>query len=151
MEAGFLRDSNGDLIYKAKKYGLRTYQVELMRVKKWTESFHQAKRKLAAAAGLGGGGTPMGDAILLATRELGDRQEPRKVMMVFTDGLPQSPAACQEACKLCERSGIEVVVIGIGGIPVSELHHRYANIADVKKMGQETMEQLTKALQAHGL
>lgn len=141
----------GDYRDVAREYNLRTYSVELMRIKKWGESFHQVKRKLAAAAGLGGGGTPMGDAIIMAAKELLERPEPRKVMMVFTDGYPDSVEVTQEACKLCERGGIETVCIGIDSNYVQNLHHRHANITDIKSMGGATMDELTKALQAHGL
>jgi nitric oxide reductase activation protein len=58
------------------------------------------------------GGTPMAEAIWYAAYELSKTREDRKMLIVLTDGEPNSSQAT-EVIDLCERSGIDVIGIGI--------------------------------------
>ena len=59
------------------------------------------------------GRTAMAQAIRLATRHL-RRRRGDKVMLLVTDGMPNSRAATLEAARLARAEGITVVAIGIG-------------------------------------
>ena len=86
------------------------------------------------------------ESVLLAAKDLIGRPESRKVMMVFTDGMPNEPELAVQACRYCERAGIEVVLIGIFYDYVRLLHHRTTVVSDLNDLGKTTMQQLTAAL-----
>jgi Mg-chelatase subunit ChlD len=60
------------------------------------------------------GGTPLAPALWHAARDLCNRREERKIVMVITDGMPAQPEQTHHVLSLMERSGYEVVAIGIG-------------------------------------
>ena len=59
------------------------------------------------------GRTAMAQAIRLATRQLG-RQRGDKVILLVTDGMPNSRAATLDAARLARAQGITIIAIGIG-------------------------------------
>jgi cobalamin biosynthesis protein CobT len=120
--------------------------VTLRRVKKWSEPASRALEKMAAACGSSAGGTPLGQSILIASKDLLARPEKRKVLMCFTDGGPDDPVLASDACVEAERAGIQLVLIGILNDSVKHLHDRYAVVNDAAKLSGATFEELTKAL-----
>ena len=82
------------------------------------------------------GGTPMAEALGYAATELLLRPEARRLLLVLTDGVPDSVAAVLELLQRCRRSEVEVVGIGIqtdvGGLfPVAV---EVAEVGDLKRM-----------------
>lgn len=82
------------------------------------------------------GGTPMAEALGYAAAELLLRPEVRRLLLVLTDGVPDSVAAVLELLQRCRRSEVEVVGIGIqtdvGGLfPVAV---EVAEVGDLKRM-----------------
>lgn len=67
------------------------------------------------------GGTPLLPAMLWAADELIARREPRKMLVVVTDGQPAAFGACQDVITRCWRGGIEVYGIGIRVPDISSL------------------------------
>lgn len=59
------------------------------------------------------GGTPMAPAMWYAASVLMSRREPRKVMMVLTDGMPDNEQSTRDIVTRCGVAGIEVIGIGI--------------------------------------
>ena len=59
------------------------------------------------------GRTAMAQALRLGTRQL-RRRRGDKVMLLVTDGMPNSRAATLDAARLARAQGITVVAIGIG-------------------------------------
>lgn len=59
------------------------------------------------------GGTPMAPAMWYAAAALMAQREPRKVMMVLTDGMPDNPDATRDIVERCTATGIEVIGVGI--------------------------------------
>ncbi len=59
------------------------------------------------------GGTPMAPAMWYAASVLLSRREPRKVMMVLTDGMPDNEQSTRDIAMRCGAAGIEVIGIGI--------------------------------------
>ncbi|EGV28137.1 von Willebrand factor type A [Thiorhodococcus drewsii AZ1] len=60
------------------------------------------------------GGTPLAQALWFAAADLTLRSEPRRLILVMTDGVPNDWATAVEILGLCEAGGIEPVGIGIG-------------------------------------
>jgi cobaltochelatase CobT len=59
------------------------------------------------------GGTPMHEGIMMANRMLQLRKEPRKLLVVLTDGEPDCGPTSQAAISVSNRMGIEVYGLGI--------------------------------------
>ena len=71
--------------------------------------------RVAGRFGLGaGGGTPLAEALWRAAYELLRRPEPRRLVIVATDGLPDDPDRVRDAIGRCRAGGIEVLGLGIG-------------------------------------
>lgn len=62
----------------------------------------------------GSGSTPMTGALWYAAANLVGRQEPRKVLMVLTDGQPDHFASARDLVRQATGAGIEVIGVGIG-------------------------------------
>lgn len=60
------------------------------------------------------GGTPLAQALWRLGDDLSRRPEPRKLLLVATDGHPSNPEATGQVIDRCRQSGIEVLGLGIG-------------------------------------
>ncbi|MCD9046915.1 vWA domain-containing protein [Luteimonas sp. MHLX1A] len=60
------------------------------------------------------GSTPMAEGISWAMRQLWKRREPRKILMVLTDGKPDNEPHTDAMIAAAEAVGIEVHAVGIG-------------------------------------
>lgn len=147
IDAGFVDENGYADAARAVAVGLRYQPVNLYRLKNWNESVSRAIPKLTSASQMCNGGTPMGEAIVMAAKDLASRQEKRKVLMVFGDGQPNDENYARYACKYAERLGLEVVLVGISYNQMKTLYHKVANVPDVKDLSRVTMKELTKALQ----
>ncbi len=68
-----------------------------------------------AVVGMAGDGTAIGDAIGLAVRNLRDRPEGSRVIILLTDGVDTASSIPPiEAAKLAKQYGIRIYTIGIG-------------------------------------
>lgn len=132
----------------AQDQGLRIWGINMVWLKHWHENVATVMDRLALACSKASGGTPMAQAIIMAAKELAAKPAKRKVMLVFTDGDPNSRDATTEACRICEANEIEVVLIGILTSMVRELHpsERCAVVKDITKLSESTMEELRKAI-----
>jgi len=88
--------------------------------------------------------TPMTEAIWFGAAALLRCREPRKVLLVMTDGQPNDPLTTLEILQRCRDSGIETVGIGLG-IDVSHLFPKAIAIDDVKGLRSKLFE-LSKTL-----
>jgi cobaltochelatase CobT len=61
-----------------------------------------------------GGTTPMTEAVWFAAAALLRCREPRKVLLVMTDGQPNDILSTLEILQRCRNSGIETVGVGLG-------------------------------------
>jgi hypothetical protein len=85
--------------------------------------------------------TPMAEAIWYSAYELTKTREAKKVMVVLTDGEPDSHAPCKAVIDLCEKSGIEMYGIGIKTASVDALFKQNIVINDVSDL-QRTLFKL---------
>ncbi len=83
--------------------------------------------------------TPMTEAIWFGAASLLRCREPRKVLMVMTDGQPNDPLSTLEILQRCRDSGIETVGIGLG-IDVSHLFPRAIAINDFRGLRNQLFD-----------
>ena len=90
------------------------------------------------------GSTPMTEAIWFGAAALLRCREPRKVLMVMTDGQPDDIVSTLDILQRCRDSGIETVGIGLG-IDVSHLFPVALAINDLQALRTQLFE-LSKAV-----
>ncbi|MGZ0076380.1 VWA domain-containing protein [Methylomonas sp. EFPC3] len=90
------------------------------------------------------GSTPMTEAIWFGAASLLRCREPRKVLMVMTDGQPNDTLSTLELLQRCRDSGIETVGIGLG-LDVSHLFPMAITINDLSELRAQLFE-LSKAV-----
>lgn len=103
----------------------------------------------AAIGGLrAGGGTPTAEALWDAGLRLAARREERKLMLLVTDGLPQSLEAAQEVAQRVTVSGIELYGIGIGdaGAAVAQFCPKYAVLTGIDHIADAVLDALRSRL-----
>ncbi|WP_196801950.1 VWA domain-containing protein [Thioalkalivibrio sp. ALE19] len=96
-----------------------------------------------------GGSTPMGSAMLRSGMNLVQRSEPRKILLVLTDGEPNCTPSAEQAIEMAREAGIEVFGIGIGDdVNVEELFgDRWAaRVHDLGDLAPEMFRILRKSL-----
>jgi len=89
------------------------------------------------------GYTPMAEGIWFSAYELSKLREARKIIIVITDGSPDSSKACHKVIELCENSGIEMVGIGINTSRVEAFFNRSIVIKNVGEL-RSTLFQLMR-------
>jgi cobalamin biosynthesis protein CobT len=90
------------------------------------------------------GSTPMTEAIWFGAASLLRCREPRKVLMVMTDGQPNDTLSTLELLQRCRDTGIETVGIGLG-LDVSHLFPIAITINDLSELRAQLFE-LSKAV-----
>ncbi|OQW69698.1 VWA domain-containing protein [Methylomonas sp. 11b] len=90
------------------------------------------------------GSTPMTEAIWFAAASLLRCREPRKVLMVITDGQPNESLSTLELLQRCRDSDIETVGVGLG-LDVSHLFPIAITINDLSELRAQLFE-LSKSL-----
>lgn len=97
--------------------------------------------KVAATAGryaavYPSGGTPMAQAVWWAADALVQRQEPRKMLLVVTDGQPGAVngRAVKKLMELATRQGIECIGVGIKEEGVKNLFPEFIVVQDVNEL-----------------
>lgn len=80
------------------------------------------------------GSTPMAEALWYGAFELSKCREERKIIIVLTDGEPDSSEKARYAIDLCEKSGIEVIGIGINLVKVSDYFKKHIVINDLNEL-----------------
>lgn len=120
--------------------------------KHFHESFRAVSGRFDSMAALLG--TPLGESMLFAARELLCRREERKVLFVLTDGRPEvglgnDSATFQHAkdsVKRVEQAGIDVALVGILEDCVTDLHHRSVVVNALDELPKTVMRQLQSIL-----
>jgi hypothetical protein len=67
------------------------------------------------------GNTPLAEALWWVMRELSSLDEPRKMILLVTDGNPDSPYEAKKAIKVAQDAGIELYGLGLGSDSVKGL------------------------------
>ena len=124
--------------------------------KRWDETLFQAKGALSVLHRCAGGNNSDGVFIANATHRLLKRPEPRKVMLVLSDGCPAAwgPASdrshhrdhAKKMVQQAEKLGIETVGIGICDGSVRSLYKNFVVVHDLKQLAGEAMGKLAGIL-----
>lgn len=79
------------------------------------------------------GGTPLGEAMLYAARELSQSKRERKVLIIVTDGAPHEGASVKYLENLISKY-VDIYAIGICSTAVSNYFKNWSVINDVKEL-----------------
>ncbi|MBK1620693.1 hypothetical protein CKO42_20115 [Lamprobacter modestohalophilus] len=93
----------------------------------------RARAKAGAFVQEARGGTPMHGALWFAAADLLARPEPRRVILVLTDGKPADREATRALLAQCTDAGLETLGIGIG-IDVSGLFASAIQVQDIAEL-----------------
>lgn len=108
--------------------------IQIYEFKHFDAPYHVALTTLGNMTSVRTGGTPTGEAILIAHERLGRRPERRHVMFVLTDGEPDDDQYCVEAVKAVESCKVSVLGFGISSAAVKKAFRNYVvlnNAADL--------------------
>ncbi len=95
------------------------------------------------------GGTPMYEALWYVATQLVLQKEPRKLLIVLTDGDPSRPANVKRLVgELESRGGIEIYGVGIATMAVKNLFRSHRVINDVRELRTALFEIARAALLA---
>jgi len=94
------------------------------------------------------GSTPLYQALWYATSRLLAQPEPRKVLLVLTDGAPDDPGAVADLMPRLERGGIECYGIGIGTMAVENLFRKHHVINKTSELREALFTIARAALRA---
>jgi len=108
------------------------------------EHDQRVKARTGAFSLAAAGSTPMTEAIWFGAASLLRCREPRKVLMVMTDGQPNDTLSTLELLQRCRDSGIETVGVGLG-LDVSHLFPIAITINDLSELRAQLFE-LSKSL-----
>ena len=121
-------------------------------LKDFNEPYQKVKGRFC---NLGTGGiTPLASSLLQEIRVLLHRPEDREILMVLTDGEPNSDGQisendnrqiCKDMITQAERVGIEVLGIGIG-LDVSGIFDKNVMVTELKELPKTVVNQLYKIL-----
>lgn len=110
-------------------------------------NFGQSPRRTAHKYGLGSsGGTPLTEALYWAAYQLHSRPEPRKILIVATDGDPNDGSTTSVAIKRLEDSGVEVLGLGILYGGVQRYFSEHQTIKSLPELPQALFGMLQKKL-----
>jgi hypothetical protein len=82
-------------------------------IKEWNLPARLAYKELWYSRALAGGGTPTHLGLRMARKDISQRPETRKVILLLTDGSPAWPDQTDNEIDSCRLAGIEVVLLGI--------------------------------------
>jgi cobaltochelatase CobT len=94
------------------------------------------------------GGTPLAEALRFAAVQMIPLTEPRKIVLLLTDGDPDSPDTAQAAIEELTSIGIQLVTLGIGSIQNEHIFPNYQIVQDINDLPQKTFNLLEKLLTA---
>lgn len=94
------------------------------------------------------GTTPMAEAIWYSAFELVQTREERKMLVIVTDGDPDDARATQSVIDLCERSGVEVIGIGVGSAAISYYVDNHVVIGAVEDLQKTLFRLMERSLTA---
>jgi len=80
------------------------------------------------------GSTPLAEALLWLIKDMAERREGRKIVIVLTDGMPNNPQLADRLIRRMAKHDIEVIGVGIETMATEGLFPTSAVINDVKEL-----------------
>jgi uncharacterized protein YegL/uncharacterized membrane protein YgcG len=120
--------------------------VQLYEFKSFDAPHHVAMTTIGNMTSMLMGGTPTGDAILMAHERLSQRPERRHVLFVLTDGAPDDVDGCKKAVEAVESCGVTTVGFGIGTDAVRHAFRNWITINQASDLGAVVMTKLSNLL-----
>lgn len=120
--------------------------VQLYEFKGFQAHHHVALTTIGNMTKVPMGGTPTGDAILMAHERLSKRPERRHVMFVLTDGAPDDNDKCIEAVEAVERCGVTVLGIGIRSNAVKRAFRNWLVLSRAEDLSAAVLGTLSQML-----
>jgi cobaltochelatase CobT len=140
----------------------RTDPIDMWLLKEFDEPLRNAIGALGVMDGLGRGNNCDGESIDYAYQRLKKRREPRKVMLVLSDGYPAAAMHfgpgktgsgrqplyqhLRQVVRNIERSKVDIVGIGICSDAVKNFYRKHVVLNDPAEIGKTMMDQVAKLL-----
>lgn len=107
--------------------------------KGWDEPFNRCFDRFGRLQAVGS--TPLEDGIQYALQELSGRKERHRVVLVVTDGAPDTPSVVRRQIRLAAHAGVHVVGVGIsqGCGQVKYLFPEHVSVYDVRDLPKELL------------
>ncbi len=123
--------------------------------KDFVERLHYCKGAIASIKQCVNGDNSDGEAVLNAYDRLRKRPEKRKIMIVFSDGMPATSTAfghrhlsthLRNVVASIERDGTDLIGVGVMSDAVEAFYSKYVVVRDLDDLSGEAMDVLAKAL-----
>jgi cobaltochelatase CobT len=92
------------------------------------------------------GGTPLAEALRFVLTEMVSLTEPRKIVVILTDGDPNDHLACMMALKEAADLKIEVVTLGIEDVRHPDIFPSFEIVSNVRDLPEKAFRLLEKLL-----
>jgi len=132
--------------HEARNTNIEARAINLYEFRGFEQSHTEALRTIGNMTSVRLGGTPTGEAILLAHDRLARRKERRHVLFVLTDGVPDNITECKKAVNAVEKCNVTVVAIGIGTDAVKKAFSHWIVIREASELPALMLSQLSKIL-----
>lgn len=93
-----------------------------------------------------GGGTPLGECLWWAMQRMLPLKEARKLILVITDGEPDTRPPVIKAIEQASGIGMEIYGVGIDAPNVGTLFPRWLNVSNMEELAPALFHTLQKAL-----
>lgn len=132
--------------------GYRNFALDLYLYKKFDEPLKKARPAIGAMTGCEMHANADGDSLLqFYWKFIKGRPEQRKIMVVFSDGLPAASGGDQrqrlrDVVAYLESEGVELLAIGICSDAPKEFYKKWTVVEDAEDLAKEALDQLAKLL-----
>lgn len=109
--------------------------VGIIAFKGFNQKLAERRNHIAAMVGRPDGGTPDGEGLMIAIKDVIARPEPNKIVMVLTDGMGDV-AAIKAECAFAEQLGVDVIGVGIGRTQVQRVYPISITAENVGELGK---------------
>lgn len=141
---------------------MRSMQLDIFVFKDFEDTLAAARPSIVAIGGTGMGENSDGEAVEEAWIRLMKRDEPKKVLIVLSDGLPACPTVStswpvrrlgdpmnyhlKQTVKKVEASGVHVAGVGIKSDAVRKFYKNCVVVNDVNDLGATVFDRLGQML-----
>lgn len=143
-------------VYADKQKFSRWSQLDCVVFKDFEDDMRVARRSLAAIEGQCGGDNCDGESVMWAYQRLAKRPEPRKIMLVLSDGKPATNTSFDEehlgqhlrdvTGYIESQPNTTILGVGIASAEVRKYYSRHVVVRSITELGGTVMDQLAKLM-----